>query len=670
MLTIRVARPPEPTDLALARSLEAAASEVDRHESFGAAVWRDLESPGPESFSLIATDDESPAGFLHCFPSDSFSVPHRAGGIVIPPSHRENGVVARALLEAAVNELEREGGQAQDARPFVVWVPGADDTTDATFASVGFTREREQLQMRVDLPLEEVPRWPDGVSVRAFRPGEDEDAWLHVNNRAFRQHPDQGGWVRDTLLRREAEAWFDPEGFLLAFDTEGLAGFCWTKVHDERDPASRLGEIFVIGVDPDRQGTGLGRALVVAGLEHLERVRSCPTGLLYVDGANEAALRLVLGTRFQDLARRSRLRARRSRVTTRYGASRDEIAAWVEARGEPRYRTDQIWEALYGARIPIEAATALPRALRAAFSEAFPLALRLEIESRGDDDQTLKWLWAAGPDGAEIETVLMRYPTRATVCVSSQAGCAMGCTFCATGQAGFTRQLDSAEIVEQVLRAAHESPQPVTNIVFMGMGEPLANYDAVWGAIERLHGDLGISARRITVSTVGIVPGMRRLAAERLPVTLAVSLHAPDDARREPLVPVNRQYPLKAVLDAAAEHAAAHGRRVSFEYACIEGVNDRESEAEDLAKLLRRFGALGAHVNLIPLNPTDDYTGVAPRGARIQAFAAALRSRGVNATVRRNRGTDIDAACGQLRRRAIPVTPGPARPAGSARMSP
>jgi 23S rRNA (adenine2503-C2)-methyltransferase len=236
---------------------------------------------------------------------------------------------------------------------------------------------------------------------------------------------------------------------------------------------------------------------------------------------------------------------------------------------------------------------------------------------------------------------------------------------------GFSRNLEPFEIAGQV-REMRLLPDPieVTNIVFMGMGEPLANYDATWGAIERLHGDLGISARRVTVSTVGIVPGMRRLAAERLPVTLAVSLHAPDDARREPLVPINRQYPLAAVLEAAAEHAAAHGRRVSFEYACIDGVNDRESDAEDLAKLLRRFGALGAHVNLIPLNPTDDYRGVAPRAPRIQGFADALRTRGVNATVRRNRGTDIDAACGQLRRRAVSVRPGPAGAPASARMIP
>ena len=168
---------------------------------------------------------------------------------------------------------------------------------------------------------------------------------------------------------------------------------------------------------------------------------------------------------------------------------------------------------------------------------------------------TTKWLWSAGDDGAQVETVLMRTESRATVCVSSQAGCAMACTFCATGQAGFERHLDAGEIVEQVVRAQHGSPQRVSNVVFMGMGEPLANYDSVWAAVERIHGDLGISARHITVSTVGVVPGMMRLARESLPVTLAVSLHAADDDLRRTLVPLDDRYSIDAVLDAAAEVA-------------------------------------------------------------------------------------------------------------------
>ena len=351
-------------------------------------------------------------------------------------------------------------------------------------------------------------------------------------------------------------------------------------------------------------------------------------------------------------------------MTTRYGAARAEVAEWLAAHDAPRYRADQVWDALYRQRIALEDATALPKALRADLAAAFPLALTEVTEALGDRATTIKWLWRAG-DGVAIETVLMVSPSRATVCVSSQAGCAMGCTFCATGQAGFERHLDTGEIVEQVARAAIASPRPVTNVVFMGMGEPLANVDATEAAVRRLHDDFGISARRITVSTVGVVPGMRALAAWDLPVTLAVSLHAPDDDLRDTLVPLNRRYPIADVLDAAAAYAAVRGRRVTFEYAAIAGVNDAPEQARALARLLRPLGALGAHVNVIPLNPTADFAGSAPDPARIRAFADALRGAGVNATVRRNRGTDIDAACGQLRRRVVLID---RPPPGAARM--
>jgi 23S rRNA (adenine2503-C2)-methyltransferase len=196
----------------------------------------------------------------------------------------------------------------------------------------------------------------------------------------------------------------------------------------------------------------------------------------------------------------------------------------------------------------------------------------------------------------------------------------------------------------------------VANVVFMGMGEPLANVDPVLDAVQRMHDDLGLSARHITVSTVGIVPGMQRLADFPLPVTLAVSLHAPDDALRDTLVPVNRRYPLEDVIAAAREYATRKGRRVTFEYACIAGVNDDPRQAVALARRLRDFPA-GAHVNLIPLNPTDDYAGAASARDRLSAFAARLSDHGVNATVRRNRGVDIDAACGQLRARAGGTAP-------------
>ncbi len=350
---------------------------------------------------------------------------------------------------------------------------------------------------------------------------------------------------------------------------------------------------------------------------------------------------------------------------TRYRATRAEVAALLDEWGEPAYRAAQVWDALYHELRPLEDATTLPRALRARLADALPLSLRLVTEATARDAMTSKWLWECA-DRAQVETVLMRAPTRATVCVSSQAGCAMGCTFCATGQAGFERHLDAGEIVEQVVRAAQHSPQRVSNVVFMGMGEPLANYDATWTAVERLHDDLGLSARRITVSTVGVVPGMRRLATERLPVTLAVSLHAATDERRDELVPLNRRYPIAEVLDAAAELAGAHGRRVTFEYACIAGVNDSDQEAEALGRLLGAFpGAGGAHVNLIPLNPTDGFGGRAPSTTRLRAFADRLRAHGVTATVRRNRGTDIAAACGQLRSHVAT----PLRAPGSARMA-
>jgi 23S rRNA (adenine2503-C2)-methyltransferase len=332
----------------------------------------------------------------------------------------------------------------------------------------------------------------------------------------------------------------------------------------------------------------------------------------------------------------------------RYEATAADLAGLLAGWGEPSFRARQVWDGLYRQRRPLEELTNVGRALRGRLAEALPLGLAPLHTSAAGDGETLKWLWGAGGDGASVETVLMHYPARATVCVSTQAGCAMGCTFCATGQAGFERHLTAGEVVEQVARAQHASPQRVGNVVFMGMGEPLANYDATWAAVERFHDDFGISARHITVSTVGVVPGMRRLATERLPVTLAVSLHAPDDRLRDELVPLNRRYPLAEVLDAARAYLAASGRRLSFEYAMIGGVNDAPAQADALARRLRGFSP-AAHVNLIPLNPTPGYGVPASSPRRVAAFAERLRQGGVGATVRRNRGTDIDAACGQLR---------------------
>jgi 23S rRNA (adenine2503-C2)-methyltransferase len=339
-----------------------------------------------------------------------------------------------------------------------------------------------------------------------------------------------------------------------------------------------------------------------------------------------------------------------SDVVRRYAATLDDIAAFVAAEGQPRYRAEQIVEGLWTQRRPLDDLTNVPKGLRATLAERFPLALDEVLRLEGDKGTTVKWLWRGALDTAQIETVLMRYRDRATVCVSSQAGCAMGCTFCATGQAGFERHLAADEIVEQVMRAQHGTEQRVSNVVYMGMGEPLANVEPVLESLERLHADMGISARQLTVSTVGVVPGMQRLRDFPLPVTLAVSIHAADDAHREELVPLNRRYPLADVLDAAREYAAAKGRRVTFEYACIDGVNDAPAQADRLAGLLQGFRG-GAHVNLIPLNPTRDYPGDAADPGRIARFAERLTARGVHASIRRNRGVDIDAACGQLRSR-------------------
>lgn len=352
---------------------------------------------------------------------------------------------------------------------------------------------------------------------------------------------------------------------------------------------------------------------------------------------------------------------------SRYGITRDELAEALA--DQPRYRLDQVWDGWYGQLRPTSDLTTLPKALRSRLDDLLPTALAPVTRSVSDDGDTTKFLWRLH-DGATVETVLMLYPDRATVCVSTQAGCAMACGFCATGQAGFERHLHVGEIVEQVIVAAQlaavaTTPRRVSNIVFMGMGEPLANYDNTWSAVERLNGDVGISARHLTVSTVGIVPGIRRLALEALPVNLAVSLHAANDDLRNELVPINRRYPLAVLAEACRDYLAVKNRRLSFEWAMIDGVNDRDSDAAELAAYAR---ALRAHVNLIPLNPTPGYPTVGSSPRRVRAFRDRLVDAGVNATIRANRGTEIDAACGQLSTRhgdalsASPVVLAPTRP--------
>ena len=330
-----------------------------------------------------------------------------------------------------------------------------------------------------------------------------------------------------------------------------------------------------------------------------------------------------------------------------YDLSRDDLGELLA--GEPRYRVDQVWEGLYTHLLEPADMTTLPKALRTRLGEALPTALEASAQNTSADGDTVKWLWRLH-DGSHVETVLMHYRDRSTVCISTQAGCAMACGFCATGQGGFERNLTVGEFVEQVVRAsrfARAQGHRVSNIVFMGMGEPFANYDRTITALERIHDELGISARHLTVSTVGIVPGIVRFGTERLPANLAVSLHAANDTLRNTMVPINRRYPLDDLMQACADYLLAKGRRLSFEWALIDGVNDRESDACELAALCRSL-PLAAHVNLIPLNPTPGYPTRGTPLARVHQFRDRLEALGTNATVRRNRGTDIDAACGQL----------------------
>jgi 23S rRNA (adenine2503-C2)-methyltransferase len=375
-----------------------------------------------------------------------------------------------------------------------------------------------------------------------------------------------------------------------------------------------------------------------------------------------------------------------------YDLGPGQLETLVAEAGEPPYRARQLAHWLDRRRQPDpRAMTNLPRSLRARLSERFAEAgLAVDQHQAGDDGWTHKLLFRL-PGGDAVESVLMLYPPagtrpeddweggprgRATVCISSQAGCAMGCTFCATGQFGFTRHLSAGEIVEQVarvstllpeLRPGPAAPDHLTNVVFMGMGEPFANPDATWAAAYRLHRGFGLSARAITISTVGLVPGIRRAAAEPLPVNLAVSIHAADDGTRDRLVPVNRTWPIAELLAAVGDYVAATRRRVSFEYALMAGVNDDLEQAARLGRLLARLrvpgsGGHAAHVNLIPYNPTPGTGFSPPSRSAVRRFRDAVAASGVPVSVRANRGVGIDAACGQLRtaagrpgRRVLPL---------------
>jgi 23S rRNA (adenine(2503)-C(2))-methyltransferase len=336
-------------------------------------------------------------------------------------------------------------------------------------------------------------------------------------------------------------------------------------------------------------------------------------------------------------------------------AERREVVAGL---GEKPFRADQL-SRHYFARLTDDPAdmTDLPAPLRDKLvDELLPTLLTPINEQTADRGMTRKTLWKAF-DGVLFESVLMRYPDRTTMCVSSQAGCGMNCPFCATGQAGLTRNLSTAEIVEQVAAGARSmargqvpgGPGRVSNIVFMGMGEPLANRANVLRALHRITdpspGGLGISQRSVTVSTVGLVPAIEKLGEEGLSVRLAVSLHAPDDELRDTLVPINNRWKVKEVLDAAWAYSKKTGRRVSIEYAMIKDINDQAWRADMLGKLLK--GHL-VHVNLIPLNPTPGSKWTASRPEDERAFVRGLEAHGVAVTVRDTRGREIDGACGQL----------------------
>ncbi len=334
--------------------------------------------------------------------------------------------------------------------------------------------------------------------------------------------------------------------------------------------------------------------------------------------------------------------------------------------GEPAFRAVQLREWLYEHPVLDPAdMTNLPSRVRNAIGPShWPFTV--ETVQSADRGRTRKWLFRT-PDGAAIESVLMGYPRRTTLCISSQAGCAMRCSFCATGQFGFDRHLEAGEIVAQVAHAVASlradpmegCPRRVSNVVFMGMGEPLANYDRVREAIRRLVDVMGLSARSITVSTVGVAPAIDRLAAEPWPLTLALSLHAADDHLRESLVPLNSRYPIDDLLAAVQRFSAGTGRRVTLEWTLMDGLNDTPEQARALAAIARE---IRAHVNIIPMNPTPLAPQQRPSDAQIKRFVEEVRRHGANATLRDTRGKGIDAACGQLRIRRAPEPadgPGP-----------
>ncbi|MEI6562698.1 MAG: 23S rRNA (adenine(2503)-C(2))-methyltransferase RlmN [bacterium] len=337
-----------------------------------------------------------------------------------------------------------------------------------------------------------------------------------------------------------------------------------------------------------------------------------------------------------------------------HGLLRSELIEVCKALGHPAYRAGQVWDWLYRQHVATwEAMKNVPAALRDALAERYELVSVNHLKQDGEHTGTRKILVGLR-DGECVEEVLIPARERRTVCVSSQVGCKFACAFCASGKGGWIRNLEAGEIVEELLLAWEEYGDRPTNIVFMGMGEPFDNYDAVIKAIRIMNDGKGlnIGIRHITISTSGIIPAIDRLAGEGLQVELSVSLHAPNNELRNRLMPVNQRYPVEALIEACARHTAASGRIVTYEYTLIRGVNDTRDHAVQLAKLLK---GLSCRVNLIPLSPVDGFEGQPPLDGTSGIFKEVLGKVGVNATYRVSKGGAIDAACGQLRRRNLKI---------------
>lgn len=334
-----------------------------------------------------------------------------------------------------------------------------------------------------------------------------------------------------------------------------------------------------------------------------------------------------------------------------YDLSYSELNAWLEGLGQPSYRTHQIWRGIYhNLWSQADHFSNIPPKIRLALFDTFSFTALKPISTQfSSDNETQKTLFHL-PDQFPIETVRMRYQKRRTLCISTQSGCGMGCSFCATGQMGFYRNLSSGEIIEQVLyyaRTLAPLGERITNIVFMGMGEPFHNYNPVMTAINTMnHPDgMKLGARRFTISTVGLVPAIRRFTKENNQVNLAVSLHASDNDLRSSLLPINKKYPIEDLLAALRNYAEITKRRITFEWALINGVNDTQDQAIKLVHLLK---GLLAHVNVIPLNPTASFKGQASSTQQAQTFQTILEAHGISCTIRLRRGIDIQAGCGQL----------------------